>query len=160
MPPRQGGCDWHPPKDWSTIERQLLFSDCEACDELVMEGCALHSLVMAPNCVPEDESLVGEPRCVALYRSGVNGSKVGAHAMRDLPRDVLFGPLLTEESRDDEREAVGRRSSQWMQVRSRVGFMIERYLSSHYYCIDCHMKTSFAVYSEHKSDEGCQLDFV
>ena len=68
--------------------------------------------MIARNLLSGDDSLVGEPECVALYRSVANPSKVGAHAMQDLPRDVRFGPWK-------EEEEEGKPMSKWMEVRCR-----------------------------------------
>ena len=54
---------------------------------------------------------------MALYRSVVDRSKVGAHAMRDLARNTVFGPWMDE---DEDKEVTEEQpSSRWMRVRRR-----------------------------------------
>ena len=69
------------------------------------------------------ESLVGEPLCVAMYRSRQDSSKVGAHTTADVARNTLFGPWLDddEEERRERARASGAEegdvtSSRWMRV--------------------------------------------
>ena len=97
-----------------------MFAGCEARrggDEAVSEECPRHPMIVAPHCLPICDSLVGEPECVALYRSVADRNKVGAHAMCDLPRNVVFGPWLDE---DEDKEVTEEQpSSRWMRVRQR-----------------------------------------
>ena len=88
----------------------LLFSVCESSDSLEMEERPHHPLVIVDNCVPLEDSLAGEPDCVTIRLPGESGDGVGVVAVRDIPRDVCFGPLLKEE---EEEEGT---SSLWMQV--------------------------------------------
>ena len=85
-------------------------SDCDDCDVSEMSACPQHPVITVPNAVPFDYSLFGEPECVSLYRSGIDPSKVGAHAIASLPRNTLFGPLL------DGEEVRGTPCSKWMEV--------------------------------------------
>ena len=90
----------------------FLFSACEACGNLELEECPHHPLVIVGNCVPLEDSLAGEPDCVTIRLPRHIGDQVGICAVRDVPRQVCFGPLLEEEEEDVERT-----SSLWMRVR-------------------------------------------
>lgn len=110
-----------------------MFAECDACD--VTEESSRHPLVFVPHCLPICDSLVGEPECVGLYRSVVDKSKVGAHAMCDLPRNMVFGPWLNE---DEEKKVTEEQpSSRWMRVRRWwICFYIFDVLRIDY-CLDC-----------------------
>ena len=93
----------------------LLFSVCESSNSLEMEERSHHALMIVDNCVPLEDSLAGEPDCVTIRLPGESGDGVGVVAVRDIPRDVCFGPLLKEEEEEEEGT-----SSLWMRV-SRSG---------------------------------------
>lgn len=102
----------------SAVQHGLLLSDCETCDELEMEECPQHPLVIARNTVALEESLGGEPECLTIYRMVDDKLEVGAFAVVDLPRNVRFGPLVEDEEEDRRSQQDGdRTSSVWMRVR-------------------------------------------
>ena len=92
-----------------------LFSACEACVSLELEESPHHPLVRVGNCVPLEDSLIGEPDCVTIRLPRESGDQACACAVRDIPREVCFGPLLEEKEEDVERT-----SSLWMLVRRGV----------------------------------------
>ena len=89
------------------------------------DGCPKHRFLAIPNVVPFNNSLVGEPECVSLYRSRVNPSKVGTHASAPLSEGVRFGPLLQKDVDSKIASSSGgksaRASSKWMTVSSTGG---------------------------------------
>lgn len=72
-----------------------------------------HPFIICPNTVPIEDSLAGEPDCVAVYHSSFNSFKKGVFMAQDIPKNVCFGPLLTEE---EEESAQNSTSSRWMHV--------------------------------------------
>ena len=59
---------------------------------------------------------------MSIYRSGIDPSKVGAHASAPLSRNTRFGPVLEDEEDNDvdgsDDEISDKPSSKWMQVRN------------------------------------------
>ena len=96
------------------VHERCLFSDCDDCAISKMCVCPRHPLTTVPNTVPLDNSLFGEPECVSLYRSGIDPSKVGAHASAAVAGNTLFGPFVPGE------EIPGVPCSKWMEVSGRV----------------------------------------
>ena len=105
----------------SSTNRRARVPDLEDCDEVVPGEYLEHPLVFVSSCVP-DETLAGEPWCVAMYRSHKASSKVGAHTMADVSKNTLFGPWLDEEEEERRERARARgaegdmTSSRWMRV--------------------------------------------
>ena len=97
--------------------------DSEECDDVVSGERLDPPPVFVSSCIPEDESLVGEPFCIAMYRSREDSSKVGAHTMADVAKNTVFGPWLSEEEEERRKRARASgaeegdvTSSRWMRV--------------------------------------------
>ena len=78
------------------LDPRLVSADCEDCRLTMDEECPEHPLVVIENADEEMKSLMGEPECVALYKSRVDPSRVGAFALEPVPRNARFGPLSEE----------------------------------------------------------------
>ena len=86
-----------------------------------MEERAKPQMDIAGNTVALEESLAGEPDCLTMYRCVGGKVEVGAFVVRDLCRDVCFGPLVDEDEEESRQQEGGdRTSSQWMRVRRRA----------------------------------------
>ena len=76
-------------------------------------------MVIFRNTIALEESLAGEPNCLTLYRRVGDKLEVGGFVVRDLCRDVHFGPLVDEDEEESrqQQEDGDCTSSQWMRVR-------------------------------------------
>ena len=99
----------------------VVSADCEDCGQRMKEECPEHPLVIIEHAGLESKSMIGEPECVALYKSRVDPSQVGAFALEPVPRNTRFGPLLEDEEEKGGREwsfanAKKDDRSAWMRV--------------------------------------------